>query len=69
MKIYDWSKYSRRYFIINKTNSPRLQLDLNKIREKELANYLLKYPLKIYLIFERHLNEMVKEIKGEKINP
>ncbi len=51
-----------------KTNYPRLQFDLNKIRQKELANYLLKYPLKIYSIFERHLNKMVKEIKGEKIN-
>ena len=67
MKIYDWSRYSRRYFIINKKNSPRLQLDLNKIRQKELANYLLNYPLKIYSIFERHLNEMAKDIKGEKI--
>ena len=47
---------------------PCLQLDLNKIRQKELANYLLNYPLKIYSIFERHLNEMAKDIKGEKIN-
>ena len=69
MKIYDWSRYSRRYFIINKKNSPRLQLDLNKIKKKELANYLLNYPLKDYSIFERHLNEMAKDIKGEKINP
>ena len=52
---------------LTKTNFPRLQLNLNKIRQKELANYLLNYPLKIYSIFERHLNEMAKDIKGEKI--
>ncbi len=53
---------------LTKTNSPRLQFDLNKIRQKELANYLLNYPFKIYSIFERYLNEMAKDIKGEKIN-
>ena len=52
---------------LTKTNSPRLQLDLNKIRQKELANYLLNYPLKEFSIFERHLNEMAKEKKREKI--
>ena len=54
---------------LTKTNSARLQLDLNKIRQKdpELANYLLNYPLKIYSIFERHLNEMARDIKGEKV--
>ena len=53
---------------LTKNKFPCLQLELNKIREKELANYLLNYPLKIYSIFERHLNEMTKDIKGEKIN-
>ena len=53
---------------LTKNKFPCLQLDLNKIRQKELANYLLNYPLKIYSIFERHLNEMAKNIKGEKIN-
>ena len=28
---------------LTKTNSPHLQLDLNKIRQKELVNYLLNY--------------------------
>ena len=54
---------------LTKNKFPCLQLDLNKIRQKELANYLLNYPLKIYSIFERHLNEIAKYIKGEKINP
>lgn len=54
---------------LNKNNSPRLSLDLNKIREydPELSKYLLNYPLKVHPIFERHLNEISKDLKGEKV--
>ena len=40
---------------------------INFIRVILVYYYLLNYPLKIYSIFERHLNEMAKDIKGEKI--
>lgn len=53
---------------ITKTEERRLDLDLDIMREvdSELAKALIDNPLKIIPIFERHLNEMAMDLKGEK---
>ena len=52
----------------NKKNLTRISLDLNRMRESEpgLTKMLLKNPLKIIPIMERNLNEISKNLKGEK---
>ena len=52
----------------NKKNLSRVTLDLNKMRESEplLTEMLLKNPLKIIPMMEKHLNEISKGLRGEK---
>ena len=52
----------------NKKNLSRITLDLNRMRESEptLTKILLKNPLKIIPMMEKNLNEISKNLKGEK---
>ena len=52
----------------NKKNLSRITLDLNRMRESEptLTKILLKNPLKIIPMMEKNLNEISRNLKGEK---
>ena len=52
----------------NKKELTRITLDLNKMREgyPRLADYVLKYPLKLIPILENQINSLSSELKGEK---
>ena len=53
----------------NKTNSPRFNIDIDKMRETdpELVKSIIKNPMQVLNLIERHLNEISKDLKGEKI--
>ena len=52
----------------NKTQSPRFDININKLREsdEDLANALIKNAIQLIPLFERHINEISKDLKGEK---
>ncbi len=52
----------------NKKNLSRITLDLNRMRESEplLTKMLLKNPLKIIPMMEKSINEISRNLKGEK---
>ena len=52
----------------NKKNLTRISLDLNRMRESEpmLTKLLLKNPLKIIPLMEKKINEISKNLRGEK---
>ncbi|MCQ2819747.1 MAG: ATP-binding protein [archaeon] len=52
-----------------KEGQTRFPVEIDKLRkeDEELAKYLIQYPLKLLPIFERCLNDIIKETKGEKI--
>ena len=53
----------------NKTNSPRFNIDIDKMRETDpdLVKAIIKNPMQVLNLIERHLNEISKDLKGEKI--
>ena len=52
----------------NKKNLPRITIDLNLMRDSDphLTKMLLKYPLKVIPLMEKTINEISKNLKGEK---
>ena len=68
------NQYVREYSVTsliqeaNKKGLTRITLDINKMRETypDLAEYLIKYPLKLIPIIENQINALNNELKGEK---
>ena len=50
------------------TNNCRLDIDIDRITEKELTEQIIKKPLVLIPRFTTILNESIKKIKGEKSN-
>ena len=69
VKVFTYPEIQESIKEMLKTEKRRLDIDLDKIKEKEpeLAEQIIKKPLQVIPIFTTILNEDVKIIKGETI--
>ena len=68
VRLMGRQEYQNRIDALLKTQGTRLSINIDRLRrdDPELAKYLMKYPLKLLPIFERVLNDNIKDKKGEK---
>ena len=68
-KYLNLSEVQSQILNANKTNATRINLDINHLREWDpvLTKHLIHYPLKLIPIFEKNLNEILDNFKGEKV--
>ena len=62
------TEYQSKIADLVKSKETRLSIDIDKIRNEDpdLAQEIIKNPLKLIPIFEKCLNDSVKDFQGEK---